>query len=147
MVSTDPGRNKVTATPVRVLALVLVVLLAPGCHPDVSTPRGTAEHFLDLHYVAIDLPAALEVTRGVARGKVEQELALTRGQQIDDTTRKPSVHYKLLEEHPAGDEAMNYVYLGTITVDGADRFERRWMVTVRREDDAWRVTNYQEFEE
>ena len=31
-------------------------------------------------------------------------------------------------------------------VEDADTFERRWMVTVRFGDGAWRVTNYQEFE-
>jgi hypothetical protein len=32
-------------------------------------------------------------------------------------------------------------------VADADRFERRWMVTVRREGEGWRVTNYQELAE
>jgi len=66
---------------------------------------------------------------------------------IDETTRKPSVHYTFLEEHPVGDDMVNYLYRGTVVVEDADRFERRWMVTVRRGDDGWRVTNYQELAE
>jgi len=146
MVSTGPGRNKVTATTVRVAAL-LVVLAAPGCRPDPSTARGAAERFLDAHYVAINLPEALTLTSGVAHHKVEEEIGLTRGQRIDETTRKPTVHYRLLEEHPDGELAVNFVYLGTIAVEDADRFQRRWLVTVRREDAGWLVTNYQEFGE
>ena len=38
------------------------------------------------------------------------------------------------------------LYRGSIAVDGADSFERRWLVTVRREPEGWRVTNYQELE-
>lgn len=140
MLSTAPGPNKVTAR-----ALILVLLVA-GCRPDASTPRGTAERFLDAHYVRIDLPAALALTAGVARHKLEDELRLVEGQAIDEGTRKPVVHYRLLEEHPAGEAGTSFVYLGSIKVEDADSFERRWIVTVRREGEAWRVTNWQELE-
>ena len=123
---------------------MLAALLGAACRPDPRTPRGAAESFLDAHYVRIDLPAALEFTTGLARQKVENEIGLTRGQAIDDTTRKPTVHYKLLEEHPDGAEAVRYLFQGSIVVEDADRFERRWLVTVRRDGDGWRVTNYQE---
>jgi len=131
-------------TVVTLLSLACALLVA-SCRSDPATPRGTAELFLDAHYVRIDLPAALELTAGVARHKVEEEIRLVAGQAIDETTRKPRVHYKLLEERPDGDHAVNYVYRGTISVEDADRFERRWLVTVRHADGAWRVTNYQEF--
>ena len=125
---------------------MLSALLVAGCHPDPSTPRGTAESFLDAHYVRIDLPAALAFTSGLAHHKVEEEIGLTRGQLIDEATRKPIVHYRLLEERPDGEHAVSYLYRGSISVADADRFERRWLVTVRREDDGWRVTNWQELE-
>jgi hypothetical protein len=123
---------------------LLIVLALAACGPDPTTPRGVAESFLDAHYVRIDLRAAREFTTGVARQKVDGELALVEGQPIDETTRKPTVHYSLLEEHPDGEDAANYLYLGHITVEDADRFERRWLVTVRRVDGAWRVANFQE---
>ena len=146
MVSTGSGRNKLRTRDgiAGSAAALLLALLALGCAPDPTTPRGTAERFLDAHYVRIDLAGALPYTTGVARRKVEDELRLVAGQSIDDTTRKPSVHYRLLEEHPDGEHAVNYLYRGTISVEDAERFERRWLVTVRREDDGWRVTNYQE---
>jgi hypothetical protein len=123
---------------------VLSALLGAGCRPDPRTARGTAESFLDAHYVRIDLAAALPFTSGLARHKVEGEIGLTQGQAIDETTRKPSVHYTLLEEHADGEQAVNYLYRGSITVEDADPLERRWLVTVRREEGGWRVTNYQE---
>ena len=125
-------------------ALLSFALLVAGCLSDPSTPRGTAELFLDAHYVRIDLPAALEFTTGLARHKIEDEIRLVAGQAIDEATRKPTVHYRLLEEHPDGEQAVNYLYRGRIAVDDADTFERRWLVTVRFADGGWRVTNYQE---
>jgi hypothetical protein len=151
MVSTAPGRNKVTTMRAASLRLLLcgltTILGVAACRPDPSTPRGTAERFLDAHYVHIDLKSALPFTSGVARHKVESEIELVRGVEIDETTRKPTVHYSLLEEHADGTQAVSYVYRGRIAVDGADTFERRWLVTVRQEPEGWRVTNYQEFEQ
>ena len=126
---------------------MLAILSMASCKPDPSTPRGTAERFLDAHYVHIDLPAALPFTSGLARKKVETEIGLVQGVTIDESTRKPSVHYTLLEERPDGSEAVSYLYRGRIAVDGAEGFERRWLVTVRQEPEGWRVTNYQEFEQ
>ena len=129
------------------LGLVLSALLVAGCRAAANTPRGTAERFLDAHYVRIDLPAALEFTADLARHKVENEMRLVQGQTIDETTRKPSVHYTFLEEHPVNADMVNYLYRGSVVVEDADRFERRWLVTVRRDDEGWRVTNYQELGE
>lgn len=131
-----------------IAALALAILVgAAGCRADPSTPRGTAERFLDAHYVDIDLSEALPYTSGVARQKVEHELDLVKGQTIDDTTYKPIVRYALLEEHPDDEGGTKFLYRGKILVDGTDGFERRWLVTVRQEAQGYRVTNYQEFSE
>lgn len=133
-----------------IAALAVAVLVAAtglACRADPSTARGTAERFLDAHYVEIDLESALPYTSGLARHKVEEEMALVKGVEIDDTTRKPIVRYALLEEHPDGEGGTKFLYQGKILVDGADGFERRWLVTVRKEGDAYRVTNYQEYNE
>jgi hypothetical protein len=132
----------------RALAMGLVVAAALlACRPDPSTARGTAESFLDAHYVTIQLADALPFTSGVARQKVEREMELVRGVPIDDTTVKPIVRYELLREDDDAAGGSRFLYKGTILVDGADGFDRRWLVTVRREDAGFRVTNYQEFDE
>ena len=146
MVTTGSGRYKVTTTTRGAALFAMLFMLLFACRPDASTPRGTAENFLDAHYVRIDLHAALPYTKDLARHKVEQEIGLTQGQPIDETTRKPSVHYTFLEEHPVNADMVNYLYRGSVVVEDADRFERRWLVTVRRDGDGWRVTNYQELD-
>lgn len=128
------------------MTLTMLVLVA-SCGPDHSTARGTAEGFLDAHYVAIDLERAQQVTSGLARQKVAEEIRLTEGVEIDDTTRKPIVRYELAEERPSGDAAAQFLYHATIAPDGAESFQRRWLLTVRREADGWRVTNYEEIAE
>jgi len=119
-------------------------LLLAGCRPDPASPRGAAERFLDAHYVAIDLSAALPLTTGLARAKVERERALVGGVAIDETTRKPQVWYRLLEERAAGDERVQLLYRGTLSPEGVERFHRRWLVTVRREPSGWIVSNFEE---
>jgi len=148
MVSTRLRRNKVRTRGQQVAPkcagfLALALLLA-GCHPDPGSPRGAAERFLDAHYVAIDLAAALPLTTGLARAKVERERALVGEQAIDDTTRKPQVWYRLLEERPLAGDGVQFLYLGTLSPEGAERFDRRWLVTVRRDANAWIVANFEE---
>jgi hypothetical protein len=125
--------------------LALGVLAA--CGPDPSTPRGAVERFLDTHYVDIDVRGSLPLTAGVARAKVEKEIALTSGVAIDDATRTPSIHYRLLEETPGGDGGVRFLYEATIAPPGAEPFRRRWLVLAREVDGAWAVTNYEELPE
>jgi hypothetical protein len=144
MLSTPSGRDKVTRVNVRALLLVLAGVLFAGCRPDPSTARGTAERFLDAYYVMIDLRGALPYTAGLARDKVERGIALTAGQAIDASTEKPAVRYALLDEHPAGADVVQFAYRGTVSPPGSDAFERRWLLTVRRGAEGWRVTNFEE---
>jgi len=156
MLSTGPGRNKVNAATARtttlrpartILMAAVLTMLAAACGPDHTTARGTAESFLDAHYVAIDLERSKDMTAGLARHKVSEEIRLTEGVEIDDTTRKPIIRYELVEERPSGDDAAQYLFEASISPEDVETFERRWLLTVRREPDGWRVTNYEEIAE
>jgi hypothetical protein len=48
---------------------------------------------------------------------------------------------------PTRTAGTKFLYHGRILVDGGEGFDRRWLVTVRREGDAYRVANYQELAE
>lgn len=118
-----------------------------GCHAGADTAQGTAERFLDAHYVRMDLAAAKEYCVGVARSKVEEMQHLVGDQMIDDTTRKPHVSYDLQEKRDEGEDRVSFLFEGKIRVEGADDFTRHWLVNTRKEPDgAWRVSNFQEFE-
>ena len=129
----------------------LVALLAIGalaaCHGAADSPRAAAERFLDEHYVNIDLEAAKQYSVGVARFKVEEEQRLVGDQQIDASTRRPHVSYKLAEQREETGEGVALVYDATVRFDDGETTALHWLVTTRRDPDGtWKVSNYQEYE-
>ena len=136
-----PGRQRLWQ--VGACAVVLFVL---ACRPEAGTPRGSAERFLDAHYVHMDLVAAKRFCAGLALRKVEDEIRLTRGQTVDEQTRKPQVRYRLLEERPRGKKRRYFVYEATATVPGATaQLKSRWLLALRDTEEGWKVWNYTEF--
>lgn len=127
------------------VALTIALACATACRSDPNSSLGVAERFVDQHYVQIDLAAAKPFCTGLALKKLEDEQRLTQGQAIDDSTRKPTVRYRLTDKKQDGDGA-SFVFEGTIHVDDAGKFTRKWMVTTRREGEAWKVSNFEEFD-
>ena len=117
-----------------------------ACRPGPDTAQGTAERFVDAHYVNINLVDAKQFCVGPALGKVEEEQRLTLGQTIDESTRKPHVGYSLVEKREEGADRASFLFEGTIRVEDGGTFTRKWMVTTRKESDGWRVSNYDESE-
>jgi hypothetical protein len=125
-------------------AAFLAFLMASGaCSRDLNTAQGIADEFVDQHYVVIDLPKAKALAVSVALSKLNEEIRLTSGQPIDASTRKPRVHYRLLEKKE-GDQRATFLYEGTIQSDDNTSFTRQWMITARKEGDQWRVSNFTE---
>ena len=126
------------------MTMAMVPVLS-ACHSDSTGARGIAEGFVDQHYVRMDLEAAKPFCTGLALQKLSNEQRLTQGQQIDESTRKPAVHYRLIEtkddaEHPV------FVFQGTIDVEDAGQFTRKWLLSMRRDGDGWKVANFEEFD-
>jgi outer membrane lipopolysaccharide assembly protein LptE/RlpB len=130
----------------RVTALLwLAIALLVGCGKDLRTARGVVEEFIDQHYVHIDLQKAKEYSVGLALEKINEEIRLTSGQMIDASTRKPRVHYRLLEKKE-GERRASFLYEGTIEAEDAPVFTRRWLIAARWEDNRWRVSNFTEYD-
>ncbi len=126
------------------LGAIAIILTTFGCTPG-NSPRGVVDQFITARYVAIDLNATEKLCTGVALDQVHQEMKLTAGQKIDDTTRKPVVHYKLKAERDAVDH-IQYVFRATIDVPDGGSFEKNWMITARKEGDTWKVSNFSEYD-
>ena len=131
--------------PWRRVALVMLLAVLAACQPDERTARGVAERFIDQHYVQIDLEAAKPFCTGLALKKVQEEQRLTEGQHIDESTRKPTVRYRLIDTQDDA-EHTSFVYEATIHVDDAGKFTRRWIISARREGSVWKVSNFEEFD-
>ena len=127
------------------MILYLSAALLAGCGRDLNTARGVVEEFVDQHYVHISLQQAKKYTTGLALQKLNEEIRLTEGQVIDASTRKPRVHYRLLEKKE-GEKRASFLYEGTIRVEDAPELKRVWLIMVRKEGDSWRVSNFTEFD-
>jgi hypothetical protein len=114
-----------------------------ACGRDLGTAQGVVEEFVDQHYVKIDLPKAKAYAVSVALEKINEEIRLTAGQQIDASTRKPKVNYQLLEKKESAGRA-SFLYEGTIQSDDGTSFTRKWYVAARKEGAQWRVSNFTE---
>ena len=131
--------------PSRRYLLLLLSLTLVACRPDERTAQGIAERFVDQYYVQINLAAAKPLCAGLATKKLEEEQRLTAGQAIDESTHKPTIRYKLIDKKEEGDRP-SFVFEGRIQVDSDDVITRKWIVTTRREGDAWKVSNFEEFD-
>lgn len=122
-----------------------VLLLMGACGKDVRTPQGVAEAFIDQHYVRIDLQKAKDYAAGLALEKINQEIRLTAGQAIDASTRKPKIHYRLVEKKD-GAERVSFLYEATIDIEDDPSLTRHWLITTRKEAGQWRVANFTEYD-
>ena len=125
------------------LAIAMIAMLA-ACHAR-NSPRGVVDDFIDQHYVAINLKGAEPYCTGLALDKLHEEMKLTAGQHIDDTTRKPVVHYKLTAQRESPDH-IEFLFRATIEVPDGGSFQKNWMITARKDGDAWKVSNYSEYD-
>jgi hypothetical protein len=123
----------------------LLLFFATACGRDLSTAQGVVEEFVDQHYVHIDLPKAKTLAVSLALHKLNEEIRLTDGQKIDASTRKPRVHYVLLDKKE-GAERASFLYEGTIQSDDGTSFTRKWLINARNEGDRWRVSNFTEYD-
>jgi hypothetical protein len=127
----------------RIAASVLLLGLA-ACRPEETSSQAVAERFIDQYYVQINLPAAEPFCTGLALEKLAVQQRLTAGQTIDDSTRKPLVRYKLLEARDTGSDRITYLFEGSVSAPGTDTFNPKWLITTRRDGDAWKVSNFAE---
>lgn len=132
----------------RGLHLGIAVLFAGlvACRANEQSAMGVSERFIDAHYVSIDLKAAVPFCTGIALQKLQEEQRLTQGQRIDETTRKPTVRYRLVEKREEDGDHATFVFEGTIRVEDAGQFTRKWLISTRRTGDAWKVSNFEEFD-
>ncbi len=127
------------------LSACLLAVLFGACRRDLRTAQGVVEEFVDQHYVNINLQKAKEYSVGLASEKINEEIRLISGQAIDASTRKPRVHYRLLEKKE-GERRASFLYEGTIRAEDAPEFTRRWLVVARKEGGEWHVSNFTEYD-
>jgi hypothetical protein len=124
--------------------MAALALAVAGCTAP-NSARGVADRFIEAHYMAIDLRAAEPLCTGLALDKLHKEIALTAGQDIDASTRKPIIHYKLTAKRDEADH-VTFLFVATIDVPDAGTFSKNWMITARKEGADWKVSNFSEYD-
>jgi hypothetical protein len=119
--------------------LVLLLALA-GCAP--KTPEQVADKFVDLYFVEIDQQRALDLSTGLARSKLEEELGLVEKirHNYDPEQAKPSIYYVRRATSVQGEHA-RLTYDITIK-QGRDESTRNALISVEQTDGAWKVANF-----
>ncbi|HEY7956689.1 MAG: hypothetical protein ACHQ17_12405, partial [Polyangia bacterium] len=122
------------------VAIVLSFFLLAACAP--KTPEAVADHFVDLYFVVIDQRRALDLTSGLARQKLEEELTLVEKVRTtyDQDQAKPSIFYVRRSSKVMGDHA-RLTYDITIR-QGHDETLRNALVSVERIAGKWTVANF-----
>jgi len=131
---------------VSTLASVICCLSMSYCSGGGSPAISAAEGFLDAHYVRIDLVSAKGYCRGLARSRIDEEIRLTEGRQIDSAAGRPRVYYRLLEESLRGPSVVSLRYRLDLDVVGVGRLEKSVLLTLREGEEGWRVVNFREYD-
>src|SRR5438309_3585909 len=121
------ARNEAAwARSIRLLIVIALAWAACACAPK-DSPRWVVDHFIEAHYMAISLKGSEPYCTGLALSKLKQEEQLTTGQAIDDSTRKPLIHYSLTQERTEADRA-TYLFRAKIDVPDGGTFNKNWMI-------------------
>ncbi len=110
-----------------------------------NSARGVVDRFIEARYILIDQQQMQELTTGLALDKVHEEIKLTQGQTIDQSTRKPVVHYKLEKTRGDGDK-QTFLFKARIDVPEGGTFKKYWMITAKKDGGVWKVSNYSEYD-
>jgi hypothetical protein len=109
-----------------------------------GAPEGIADRFVDAYFVAASQARALEVASGVARHKLQQELALVDRVRKDGYTpdqARGRVDWRRQSLTVEGDRGRAEY---AVDVDlGGTVSARRALLLLRKEGGAWRVANFE----
>jgi hypothetical protein len=131
--------------PHRFIAVFLVVSLAMiGCTQG-NSARGVVDRFIEARYITIDHNQMQALCIGLALDKIHDEMKLTEGQAIDQSTRKPVVHYSLQQTRGEGDR-VTFLFKARIDVPEGGSFKKFWMISAKKDGEVWKVSNYSEYD-
>jgi len=88
---------------VQIFVLFLLITVMAACTPP-NSARGVVDRFIEARYILIDHNQMQALCTGLALDKIHEEIKLTEGQAIDQSTRKPVVHYTLQKTRSEGDK-------------------------------------------
>ncbi len=148
-IASQPGRLRYCAGRVVLwLATFTLAGLALSCS-HTSSPEDLANEFLFRYFIELNQRGALELSSGLARDKLEEEIELTQSirmtPDLDLAKHKPFLDYKLVNTQRRGEDGMTLFYDISIESPGGSPSKREVVLTTSRIDGAWKVTNFDTF--
>jgi hypothetical protein len=113
-----------------------------ACSQPTTSPQATARAFVDRFFVEANQGAALPLTEGVARAKLEEELRLRGDQPASAPDERPRVYYQQVSERTQAD-GMAFYFRLTVVAIGDQPIEPEVIVRLRPSGNQWRVSNFE----
>ncbi len=114
-----------------------------------NSPEGVAEEFLYRYFIELHQQGALQLSTGLAKDKIQEEIELLKGirsdPDLDLTQSKPFIDYKLLNSQKRSDESVAFVYDVSIKSKGGDASKRQLVLTTVKIEGKWKVKNFDTF--
>ncbi len=131
-----------SANPRRRFLLSLIVPFTLGACADPSQSEKVAKAFIDAYYVRIDLHSAKELSQGLAKEKIDGQLALTQGQAPDQGANIPKVDAHLVSSGEASANEASYIF--EVKPQVQDVGARKVFVKLRQENGQWKISQFTE---
>ena len=127
-----------------ILGALCIAMALLGCSRSDSA-QGVADQFMQAYYVQIDQAQALELSSGLARERLRQELQqvapLRRGSSLEQA--RPKVSYTLARTQPEGRQVL-LVYDLTITPSQVKPILKKILLIAEPLGEQWKVINFTE---
>ena len=135
---------KMTSRRGKILILICSLFLM-ACTPKTDAEK-VGNNFVALYYQQMNQQEALKLSSMMAKDKLEKEYALVHESRIKNpqpASNRAKVTYKL-EESKTEKDLSFLTYRLTIQPNGINAFDRTALLTLQRENENWKVINFEE---
>ncbi len=123
------------------LSMTLLVC-GVGCDRGGGSAESTARAFLDRYFVELDQKAALGLTEGVARAKIEDEIRRLGDDRSSAAEERTRIYYRQVARS-VQEDGVAFRFRLTVVVPGDATVEPELLVRVRSNEGTWRVSNFE----
>lgn len=116
-------------------------LSVAACSPSATGPDAIANTYMDAYYARYDIAAALKLSDGPLKEKLETQLS--EANEAGAINKKPEVHIKLKEKKEESEEVREYEFL--VSVSSPEKITSRVFLKLRKNDkEKWHVAVVEE---
>jgi hypothetical protein len=114
-----------------------------------NSAEGVAEEFLYRYFIELNQKGAMELSTGLAKDKLQEEIALVQGirsnPELDLSQAKPFIDYKLVNSQMRSDKSVALIYDVSIKSKGGEKYKRQVVLNMVELAGKWKVKNFDTF--